>query len=129
MAIAVGDEVALARAASTPTLAARGDVLFGLAIAVSAPNCTVLWQNGQEATTVPTAELDKIVGQNTSKKCVTFNDSNAGSSSEYTCAVVRAYSRDTNGAGSPVNYVLMRSLNTDIHYEAPSAAVVEVPGQ
>lgn len=129
MAIAAGDQVALHRAAGV-TLGALGNVLFGICIDASSGR-DIVWENGNVSDAVPEASLDKIAsdGDSQPQKLVTFTDAPSGvNSPEYRCVVVRRYSRDPAGGGTPVDYVLMKSLASGQLYESPAAAVVALDG-
>jgi len=131
MAIAQGDEVALTRSVSQ-TLASNGKVLFGIVIAVSAPNASVVWDNGQSESSIPTAQLDKIVGSNSAAGIAQINDSGspgAFPSPEYRAIVQRRYSRQNNGAGALSTYYLLKTLATGVDFEAPDSAVSFIDGQ
>lgn len=129
MAIAVGDEVALARAAGdATTLEARGDVLFGI-VYDTASNNSILWENGQVSTGIPSARLDLIIGStNQQAEVVGFGDSGNQNSPEYHGVVARCYSRNPAGAGSATVYVKMLSKNGQ-YYEVPALAIAPVAGQ
>ncbi len=118
MAIAAGDEVALARNPAKATLAVRGNVLFGLALNT---DVDVIWENGQQSDAVVTTQLDKILGTDNplgGGKVVTFVDSGGDNKSpEYRCVVVRGYSRQLNAVGDVTEYVLMKSLASGQLYE------------
>jgi hypothetical protein len=124
MAIAAGDEVALKRVVGQATLGARGNVLFGIALTT---DVNVVWENGALTNAIPNGDLDQIVGVgNPPATIVTFNDggNTDNITNDYRCVVVRRYTRNPAGTGSPVSYTLMRSISTGQLYEVPTSAVV-----
>jgi hypothetical protein len=127
MALSDGDEVALIRDPTAQTLAARGNVLFG--ILVDAGSDSVVFENGLEAS-VPGAQLDKIVGENAQQVAVTFTDATSGvNSPEYRATIVRKYTRQPAGTGDALSFTLIRLVSNGQLLEVPSSAVTTLSGQ
>jgi hypothetical protein len=123
MALTDLDQVALARVLADSTLAARGNVLFG--IVIGAAGASVLWENGELTLGLtPATILDKIVGVNADQRVVTFTDGTGGvNSPAYRGTIVRRYTRQLNGADTIVSFTLIRLLSNGQLMEVPSSAV------
>ncbi len=128
MALANGDEVALARDLTGQSLSVRGKVLFGLVNASAGTD--VLWENGVLAQGIAAATmLDKIVGQNAPQSRVTFTDGSDGlGSPSYSGTIVRRYTRQLNGASTTASYTLVR-LDNGEYVEVPTTAIQVLEGQ
>jgi hypothetical protein len=130
MALLLGEEVALHRDTTYSTLAASGQVLFGIVMDPAGP-IKVQWQNGQYSDALVATELDKILGlSGSTQQVVTFNDATDGiDSPEYQGVVVRRYSRQREGAGATVVYVLIKLLSSGEYLEVLASAIREVSGR
>jgi hypothetical protein len=128
MAFAVGDEVALIRAASSAgQLGGRNNVLFGVIAALaSQSDMDVLWESGTLTQHLSGVVLDKIQSMSSppDPKVVII-----GSSPEYTCLIARCYSRQTDATGPTTDYFLLRDLNSVQTFEETPLNVASLPGR
>jgi hypothetical protein len=133
MAIIAGDEIALKRVLVDPTLAVRGNVLFGLALIVDEDSLvTVIWENGvQPIDTIASDMLDKITGENAPQDVVTFLDATSGvNSPEFAGTIVRRYTRQTDGTGATPSFTLVRLLSNQRELvEIPTGSVSSLAGR
>lgn len=128
MAIATNSIVALARTGAAGLNGFLGKKpLFGRVISAGPTPWDVLWENGEAATGVPTAQLDEIAFAAADPAVVRIeNTSGDVVSGYYDCVVVAKYTRTTAGSVLLGTFYLLKAVNSNQYFEVPTTAVTPV---